>query len=81
MGSYYLIMTTTHIQDIALGNTHTPSARYHDLAVGVQKWSLMSNNSILGGCKCRSSCTALPREAFEERTFLDDIVITVSERC
>lgn len=74
-------MTTTHIQDIALGNTYTPSARYHDLAVGVQEQSLMSINSILGDYKCRSPCTALPREAFRERTFLDDIVITVSERC
>lgn len=74
-------MTTTHIQDIALGNTYTPSARYHDLAVGVQEQSLMSINSILGDYKCRSPCTALSREAFRERTFLDDIVITVSERC
>lgn len=54
VGSYYLIMTTTHIQGTALGNTHTPSARAQDLAVGVQEQSLMSINFIPGDHKCRS---------------------------
>lgn len=53
-GNHYLIMTTTHIQDVALGNTHAPSARYHDLAVGVEEQRLMSITSILGGYKCKS---------------------------
>lgn len=54
VGNYYLIMTTAHIQDIALGNTHAPSASYHDLAVGVQEWRRTSIDSILGGYKCES---------------------------
>lgn len=76
VGSYYLIMTTTHIQGTALGNTHTPSARSHGLAVGVQERSLTSVNFIPGDRKCRSPCTALPREASRGRAFLHDIVIT-----
>lgn len=75
------MMTTAHIQGTALGNTHTPSARAQDLAVGAQERSLRSINFIPGDHKCRSPCTALLREAARGRLFLHDIVITASARC
>lgn len=68
VGNYHLIMTTTHIQDIALGNAQAPSARYHDLAVGVQEWRLTSINSILGGYKCMFRLLSISKGCIWKKT-------------